>query len=87
MESNSNVDYKWGIIFIVSSAFCFALMNLFIRLAGDVPTMQKCFFRNFFRSSCCNCNIAPDKNTISYWQGKSEIFDYPITFRWTWYGL
>ena len=48
MESNSNVDYKWGIIFIVSSAFCFALMNLFIRLAGDVPTMQKCFFRNFF---------------------------------------
>lgn len=23
-------------------------MNLFIRLTGDVPTMQKCFFRNFF---------------------------------------
>lgn len=41
-------DYKLGIIFIVSSAFCFALMNLFIRLAGDVPTLQKCFFRNFF---------------------------------------
>lgn len=43
-----NSNMKWGIIFIVSSAFCFALMNLFIRLAGDVPTMQKCFFRNFF---------------------------------------
>lgn len=37
-----------GIIFIISSAFFFALMNLFIRLAGDVPTLQKCFFRNFF---------------------------------------
>jgi len=37
-----------GIIFIIISAFCFALMNLFIRLSGDVPTMQKCFFRNFF---------------------------------------
>lgn len=37
-----------GIIFIIGSAFCFALMNLFIRLTGDVPTMQKCFFRNFF---------------------------------------
>lgn len=41
-------DYKMGIIYIIASAFCFALMNLFIRLTGDVPTMQKCFFRNFF---------------------------------------
>lgn len=35
-----------GIIFIIISAFFFALMNLFIRLAGDLPTMQKAFFRN-----------------------------------------
>lgn len=35
-----------GILFIIASAFFFALMNLFIRLAGDVPTMQKVFFRN-----------------------------------------
>ncbi len=35
-----------GIICIILSAFSFSLMNLFIRLAGDVPTMQKCFFRN-----------------------------------------
>ncbi len=41
-------NYKLGIICIICSAFCFALMNLFIRLSGDVPTMQKCFFRNFF---------------------------------------
>ncbi|MCR5800591.1 MAG: DMT family transporter [Lachnospiraceae bacterium] len=41
-------DQKLGIIYITASAFCFALMNLFIRLAGDVPTLQKCFFRNFF---------------------------------------
>lgn len=47
-KSEKSKDYKWGIIYIIASAFCFALMNLFIRLAGDVPTMQKCFFRNFF---------------------------------------
>lgn len=41
-------DYKKGILCILASAFCFALMNLFIRLAGDVPTIQKCFFRNLF---------------------------------------
>lgn len=46
--SMSNADYKKGVMYIVASAFCFALMNLFIRLTGDVPTMQKCFFRNFF---------------------------------------
>ena len=37
---------KKGIVCILLSAFCFSLMSLFIRLAGDVPTMQKCFFRN-----------------------------------------
>ena len=35
-----------GILFILSAAFCFSLMAVFIRLAGDIPTMQKAFFRN-----------------------------------------
>lgn len=35
-----------GIICIILSAFSFALMSVFIRLAGDVPSMQKAFFRN-----------------------------------------
>ena len=48
MENKKNSDYKLGILFIIISAFCFALMNLFIRLSGNVPTLQKCFFRNFF---------------------------------------
>ncbi len=38
--------YK-GIIYIVVSAFCFALMNAFVRLSGDLPSVQKSFFRNF----------------------------------------
>lgn len=36
-----------GIICIIISAFCFALMNVFVRLAGDLPSVQKSFFRNF----------------------------------------
>ncbi|MDO5548678.1 MAG: DMT family transporter [Eubacteriales bacterium] len=35
-----------GILFIVMSAFFFALMNLFVKLSGDLPSMQKSFFRN-----------------------------------------
>lgn len=42
-EIRSNIR---GIVCIIASAFCFSLMSLFIRLSGDVPVMQKCFFRN-----------------------------------------
>ena len=35
-----------GIFFILLAAFCFACMNVCVRLAGDVPTIQKSFFRN-----------------------------------------
>lgn len=41
-----NNRYK-GIIYIILSAFCFAFMNMFVRLAGDLPSVQKSFFRNF----------------------------------------
>lgn len=41
-----NQKYK-GIILIIISAFCFALMNMFVRLSGDLPTPEKGFFRNF----------------------------------------
>ena len=35
-----------GIICIICSAFFFALMNMFVRMAGDLPSIQKSFFRN-----------------------------------------
>lgn len=38
-------EYR-GIACLVLSAFCFALMSMFVHLAGDLPSMQKSFFRN-----------------------------------------
>lgn len=35
-----------GILFILMAAFFFALMSLFVKLAGDLPSMEKAFFRN-----------------------------------------
>lgn len=35
-----------GIIFIILSAFGFAMMSAFIKLSGDLPSFQKTFFRN-----------------------------------------
>lgn len=35
-----------GIFFIILSSFSFASMSLFVQLSGDLPFMQKTFFRN-----------------------------------------
>ena len=43
---NRKDDLFKGVVFIVLSAFCYSLMSLFVRLAGDLPTFQKAFFRN-----------------------------------------
>ena len=48
INMDTNNSTKKGIICIIASAFFFSLMFLFIKLTGDVPTLQKCFFRNFF---------------------------------------
>ncbi len=47
-EKKSNPRLYKAIGFIVASALFFALMNMFVSLSGDVPTIQKTFFRNFF---------------------------------------
>lgn len=39
-------NYIMGMLMIIVSAFCFACMNVCVRLAGDVPSIQKSFFRN-----------------------------------------
>ena len=35
-----------GVLFILGAALSFAFMNLFVNLAGELPVMQKVFFRN-----------------------------------------
>lgn len=35
-----------GIVYIVLSALLFALMNMFVKLSGDLPVFEKAFFRN-----------------------------------------
>ena len=37
-----------GIVCIVIAAVGFSFMNFFVRLSGELPTMQKAFFRNAF---------------------------------------
>ncbi len=44
MKPESNTSK--GIFFIICSAFFFALMAVFVKLAGDIHFIQKAFFRN-----------------------------------------
>ncbi|MCR5201951.1 MAG: DMT family transporter [Lachnospiraceae bacterium] len=51
IEKNIDKNYtlkekQKGIMYIIFAAFFFALMNLFIKLSGDLPTIEKAFFRN-----------------------------------------
>lgn len=47
MEKLKNLsDRNKGIIFIILSAFGFAMMSAFVKLSGDLPSIQKTFFRN-----------------------------------------
>ena len=41
-------DQTKGIICIIVAAMGFSLMTFFVRVSGDLPTMQKAFFRNAF---------------------------------------
>ena len=43
MENNEATDIKKGVFFIICSAFFFALMAVFVKLAGDIHFMQKAF--------------------------------------------
>lgn len=44
MDENNNI--LKGIFCIIIAGFGFALMSLFVKLSGDLPSMQKGFFRN-----------------------------------------
>lgn len=58
-----------GIFYIVASAFGFAMMSAFVKLAGDLPSFQKTFFRNLV--SCIIAAIFIIKNKESFF-GKKE---------------
>lgn len=55
--------YK-GIILIVLSAFFFAFMNMFVRLSGDLPSVQKSFFRNFVAFFFAGAVLIKEKKSV-----------------------
>ena len=62
-----------GIIYIILSAFCFALMSMYVRLSGDLPAIQKSFFRNLVALVFAGIIVAKEEVGFS---GKKENVKY-----------
>ena len=61
-----------GIFYIILAALCFSLMSLFVRLSGDIPSMQKSFFRNLV--ALVFAAIILQKEKIPFRAGKGNTF-------------
>ncbi len=53
-----------AVLCIVASALFFAMMNMFVSLSGDVPVIQKTFFRNLFALMIASVAMIKNKHKI-----------------------
>lgn len=75
----AKVKYK-GILFIVLSALCFAFMNMFVRMAGDLPAVQKSFFRNLIAFGIALMIMVRKKENLEVKKGNWKFMILRATF-------
>ena len=70
MKSKKNINplYK-GMILIILSAFCFAMMNMFVHLSGELPSFQKSFFRNLIAFIIAGSILIKDRDSLEWKKG------------------
>ena len=57
-------DHVKGILFILLAALGFAFMSFFVKLAGNVPMMQKAFFRNIVAVLIASVSLVRYKGSL-----------------------
>lgn len=62
-----------GILCILASAFCFAVMNTFVRLSGELPSIQKAFFRNLVAIFFAVAVLRKNQIKIGWPKGSGKI--------------
>ena len=60
-----------GILYVITAAFGFSMMSVFVHLSGDLPSFQKAFFRNF--AALIVVTLIMLKNHMSFVPKKSSI--------------
>ena len=59
-------DTKKGMLFIIMAAFFFASMNVFVKLSGDLSSIQKSFFRNLIAALFAFIILIKSKEGFTY---------------------
>ena len=65
-----------AIIFLITSAFFFSLMSVFVRLSGDLQTFQKMFFRNLIAAIIAFIILI--KNKTSFLPSRKENIPFLV---------
>ena len=68
---NIKKQYK-GIFYIILSAFCFSLMDMFVRMSGDLPSIQKSFFRNSVAAVLGCILVLKEKDSFQWKKGSGK---------------
>lgn len=69
-----------GTIYIILSAFFFAMMNVFVRLAGDLLSFEKSFFRNLIAMFVAMIVLIKNKEGFEYQKKDLPILLLRATF-------
>ena len=68
---NIKKQYK-GIFYIILSAFCFSLMDMFVRMSGDLPSIQKSFFRNIVAAGFGWIFVLKEQDSFQWKKGSGK---------------
>lgn len=63
------MSMKKASLYLIFSAFCFAVMNYGVRMMGDIPTFQKALFRNLFPLIISSIVIIREKPELKFEKG------------------
>ncbi len=74
-ELSHRSRYYRGVVFLILSSFSFAVMNVSVRLAGDLPTYEKVFFRNFIAFFFAVLVLARKRGTVKVkWDRQKALY-------------
>ena len=74
-QTDGRTRYHLGVLFLILSSFSFAVMNLCVRMAGDLPTYEKVFFRNLIAFIFAVIVLARKHGTMKmHWNARRGVF-------------
>ncbi len=74
LATDKRTRYYAGVIFLIASSASFALMNVSVRMAGDLPTYEKVFFRNLIAVIFAAVVLIKNREKSHMYWNKERVF-------------